>query len=73
MCPPRDSYAKPIAQELHARILAALSCTSPLTKSLQPNFWHSDLVHTVAQALATIILKLTVWKHLILKRFSRAV
>jgi hypothetical protein len=73
MCPLCNSYAKLIAPELHARILATFSCTNPLTKSLQPDFWHSDLVHTVAQALATTILKLTVWMHLILKRFCRAV
>ena len=34
-----------VARELRARIPAALSCTSPLTQSLQPNVWHSDLVH----------------------------
>ena len=32
-----------VAPELRARIPAALSCTSPLTQSLQPNVWHSDL------------------------------
>jgi hypothetical protein len=36
-----------------------------LTESLQPNVWHGDLVHIVAQALATTILKCTVWMHLI--------
>jgi hypothetical protein len=43
-----------VAPELHARIPAALSCTSPLTQSLQPTIWHSDLIHiVVAPALAT--------------------
>jgi hypothetical protein len=46
-----------VARELRARIPAALSCRSPLTQSLQPNVWHNDLVHIVAQALATTILK----------------
>jgi hypothetical protein len=56
-----------VALELHARILAALSCTSPLTQSLRPGIWHSDLVHIVAQALATTTLKCKVWVNLILK------
>jgi len=56
-----------VAPELHARILAALSCTSPLTQSLQPNIWHSDLVHFVAQALATTTLNCKVWMTLILR------
>jgi hypothetical protein len=51
---PRSSR---VAPELRARIPAALSCTSPLTQSLQPNVWHSDSIHIVAQALATPILK----------------
>jgi hypothetical protein len=72
MCPLCNSYAKlsKIAPELHARIPAALSCTSPLTKSLQLNAWHSDLIHIVAQAFATAILKLAVWMHLILNHFA---
>ena len=56
-----------VARELRARIPAALSCTSPLTQSLQPNVWHSDPVHIVAQALATTILKCMVWRNLILR------
>jgi len=46
-----------VAPELRARIPAALSCTTPLTQSLQPNVWHSDVIHIVAQTLATTILK----------------
>jgi hypothetical protein len=49
--------SKKVALELLARISDALSCTSPLAQSLQPNVWHSDAVHIVAQALATTILK----------------
>jgi hypothetical protein len=56
-----------VAPELHARIPAALSCTSPLTQSLQPTIWHSDLIHiVVAPALATTT-QVQVWMNLILK------
>jgi hypothetical protein len=55
-----------VAPELRARIPAALSCTIPLTQSLQPTAWHSDPVHIGAQALATTILKCMVWMNLIL-------
>jgi hypothetical protein len=54
-----------VARELRARIPAALSCTSPLTQSRQPNVWHSDLVQVVAQALARTILECMVWMNLI--------
>jgi hypothetical protein len=56
-----------VAPELRARIPTALSCMSPLRQSLQPNVWHSDVVHTVAQTLATTILKRKVWMALILR------
>ena len=55
-----------VAPELRARLPAALSCTSPLTQSLQPNVWHGDVGHIVAQTLATTILKCKVWMDLIL-------
>jgi hypothetical protein len=59
MCPRCHSYAKldKGRPRLRARIPAALSCTSPLTQSLQLHVWHNDLIHIVAQALATTILK----------------
>ena len=58
MCPLCDSYAKlqKVAPD-YVGIPAALSCSSPLTQSLQPNVWHNDSIHIVAQALATTILK----------------